>query len=149
MAVAEHGCCFYLTISVWILMDNLLKTKSQLPSRGNQISWYFVEFIVPSILNSAPAPLAAKYLQNINHPPLYLIVGTRRFSLYVFCFATKHVDSVYGQNITFWSHLTIELSSSHNSNEVGKLKTLGLLCSVRAVFVPCLQRVCWYGGAVL
>ena len=51
MAIAEHGCSFYWTIFVWILLeviallDNLPMRKSQIPSRANQISWYFAELI--------------------------------------------------------------------------------------------------------
>ena len=69
--------------------------------------WYFVELIVPLILNSSPGPLAEKHLQNTNDPLLYLTVGMRCFSLYAFHFAAKHVNGVYGQNVQFWSHLTI------------------------------------------
>ena len=42
MVTAEHGCCFYFIISVWmlgliVLLDNLPTTKTQLPGRGNLI----------------------------------------------------------------------------------------------------------------
>ena len=33
-------------------------------------------------------------------------------------FACKNVDGMCGQNVKFWSHLIIALSSSHNSNEL-------------------------------
>uniref|UniRef100_A0A0E9Y0L7 Uncharacterized protein n=1 Tax=Anguilla anguilla TaxID=7936 RepID=A0A0E9Y0L7_ANGAN len=75
----------------------------------------------------------------------------RCFSCMHSSFAAKHVDGLYGQNVQFWSHLTIALSSSHNSNEVWQAPDswFCLLCSVRAVFVPPFQRVSWYGGAIV
>ena len=69
MAIAEHGSCFYLTISVWILMcsmlgvivlrDNLPTTKTLLPIRGKQIFCqdFLVELIVPLIWNITPWPI--------------------------------------------------------------------------------------------
>ena len=89
MAIAEHGCCFYLTVvGVIILLDNLPTTKvTRFPGNLLSLSW---SSIVP------PWPLAAKYLQNINDPLQNLTIDMRCFSSYEFHFATKHIDGVYG-----------------------------------------------------
>ena len=84
---------FFYLISVWTLMclqslscwKNVHMTKTQLPTRGNQI--FCQDFQVLCLINCAidlcaPRPLAARHLQNINDPP----------QLH---FATKHVDGVY------------------------------------------------------
>ena len=68
-----------------VLLDNLPTTKTQHPHRSNQIflprfPLYFVEFIVPLILNCARGPLSAK---------TSMTVGMRLLP--------KNGDGVYGQ----------------------------------------------------
>ena len=45
-----------------------------------------MEFIIPSILTSAPGPLELKQPQNMTGPPLYFTVGMTCFFLYAFLF---------------------------------------------------------------
>ena len=109
-----------------------------------KIAWYLVEFIMPSILTSAPGPLELKQSQNITDPLPYFTVGMRCFSLRL-CSYAKHADAVPDKNIPFWSHLTRTPCSNHNTNDIWCF----LLCLVvRKGFLLATLQGCGYGGGV-
>ena len=76
-------------------------------------------------------------------PGLPLVPVSKRNKNYRLAAATVRM-------VKCWCHLTIALYSSYNYDEVWQIHAwFCLLCLVRAAFMPPLQRVCWYGSAIL
>ena len=113
---------FYWTISVrifeslscWtIYLRPRLSFLAEATRFSAKISWYFVEWIVSLILNGAPGSLASKWYPKHQWPTT--IFDRRVWSanprVCISHLPVKHVNDVYGQNIQFWCHLTIALSS--------------------------------------
>ena len=89
---------FYLSIYVWVLMYGW-SFLTEANRSSVKMSWNLLNALYhcPLMLNSAPGPLASKYLKNINEPPPYLtvlLVWGASFCMLVY-FAAKNVESVY------------------------------------------------------
>ena len=152
------GISFQDSSHSWVCANQL--TSSNQPTgfrldsdRGNQIfsqNWYLVEFIMPSILASAPGSLEIKQPKNITDQPPYFTVGMTCFSLHL-CSYAKHADAaVPDKNLTFWSHLTRAPCSSHNVNDIWQTPSASfcVLWSEKAFFWQPFQWGCGYGGGV-
>lgn len=79
------------------------------------ICWYLS--MIPCFLTSCPGPLEEKQPHNIKDPPPYFTLGTFLHG-YLSVYA-RPTSGVCFQKALFWSHLTIEPSSSKVLRNVG------------------------------
>ena len=103
-------------INLWPIYPTYTSSGDRFSAK---MSWYF-----PCAIDVkwCPWTTGSKTSPNPHWPSLTLGATPCLHS----AFASNHVEAVHGQNIAFWSHLTIALSSSHNSNEVWNSKCLVL-----------------------
>ena len=141
MAIAEYGCCFYLT-NLWCILDVIVLTKTQIPSRGIQI--FCQDFLVLCWINWAIdlkwCPWTTGHNTSPKHQRPTAMSDSRYEVLLIVCiqFCRQTFQwCVWPKRSVLDFNLTIALSSSSNFNEVWQTQDTWfcLLCSVRAVFL--------------